>query len=68
MIGMRKDVMVPKNDSDESKLVPVKGSLHPDRVLIKTKKARCLLLQYSCFKRDRKPIVCPQKLSDEEFK
>ena len=70
MIGMRKDLMLPiKNcDLDESKLAPIKGSSHVDRVLIKTKKARDLLLQYSCFKRDRKPIVCPQKLTDVEFK
>ena len=68
MIGMRKDLMMPMNDLDESKLVPVKGSLHSDRVLIKTARARYLLLQYSCFKRDRKPVACPQKLTDKEFK
>ena len=32
MIGMRKDLVMPMNDLDESKLVPVKESLHSDRV------------------------------------
>jgi len=68
MIGMRKDLMMPLNNLDDSKLVPVKGSLDSDRVLIKTAQAQHLLLQYSCFRRDRKPIACPQKLTDKEFK
>ena len=56
--------MIPMNDSDESKLVPVKVLI----VLIKTAQAQLLLLQCSCFRRDRKPIVRPQKLTAKEFK
>jgi len=40
-------------------LPAIKGSVHVDRVLINSKKVRVLLLKYSSYRRDRKPIAWP---------
>ena len=54
MVGMRKDLLpfAHENRAQEALSLPViKGSTHSDRVLIKSKKARDLLLKYSGYRR-----------------
>ena len=66
MVGMRKDLLPfkHKNQPQENPVFPViKGSAHVDRVLIKSKRARDMLLKYSGYRRDRKPIACPQMVT-----
>ena len=70
MVGMRKDLLpfAHENRAQEALTLPViKGSTHSDRVLIKSKKARDLLLKYSGYRRDRKPFTCPEMLTIKEF-
>ena len=70
MVGMRKDLLPFKhnNQPQEDPVFPViKGSAHVDRVLIKSKRARDMLLKYSGYRRDRKPIACPQMVTIKEF-
>ena len=45
----------------------IKGSVHAERILIKTKNGWELLLKYSGYTKDRKCIALPQKLSTKEF-
>ena len=70
MVGMHKDLLPfkHKNQSREDPMLPViKGSAHVERVLIKSKKAWDLLLKYSDYRRDRKPIAYPQMIITKEF-
>ena len=70
MVGMRKDLLPfkHKNQPQEDPVFPViKGSAHVDRVLIKSKRVRDMLLKYSGYRRDRKPIACPQMVTIKEF-
>jgi len=45
----------------------IKGSVYAERILIKTKKGRELLLKYSGYTKDRRCIAQPQMLSIKEF-
>ena len=70
MVGMRKDLLpfAHENRAQKALTLPlIKGSAHSDRVLIKSKKARDLLLKYSGYRRDRKPFTCPEMLTIKEF-
>ena len=70
MVGMRKDPLPFKHKNqpqDDPTLLVIKGSRHVERVLIKSKKARDLLLKYSGYRRDRKPIAHPQMVTIKEF-
>jgi len=70
MIGMRKDLIPAigatsvNNDQSSEK---IKGSVHAERILIKTKKGQELLLKYSGYTKARRCIAQPQKLSTKEF-
>ena len=70
MVGLRKDLLPfnHKNQPQDDPTLPViKGSRHVERVLIKSKKARDLLLKYSGYRIDRKPIAHPQMVTIKEF-
>ena len=68
MIGCRKDLLPRSTPSPQVVQTPIKGSKHDQRTLIKTKRARELLLQYSGYSKDRKRLGCPKELSRTEFR
>jgi hypothetical protein len=47
---------------------PIRGSCHSDRVMLKSRKSRELLLKYSGYSRDRKCAKNPKNLTPSEFK
>jgi len=71
MIGIRKDLipaMTATNvNSNAQPLDSIKGSVHAERILVKTKKGRELLLKFSGYTKDRRCITQPQQLSTKEF-
>ena len=72
MIGMRKDLIPALNanyvNSNDQSSENIKGSVHAERILVKAKKGRELLLKYSGFTKDRRCITQPQELSTREFR
>ena len=70
LLGFRKDLMETFEAKDPSKQTqqPIQGSCHSDRVMLKTRKSRELLLKYSGYSRDRKCIRNPKHLTPSEFR
>eukprot|EP00058_Branchiostoma_floridae_P024016 XP_002609506.1 hypothetical protein BRAFLDRAFT_95599 [Branchiostoma floridae] len=65
-IGFRKDFLPPATEETKDTGPRVAGSRHADRVFVKTKQARDLLLRYSGEKRGQK-AGCKNGLSGGEF-
>lgn len=67
MIDFRKDFL-PQIASPDLSTPPISGSQHKDRVLLKSVKARSLLLKYSGCTKDRKHLKNHKELSRSEFR
>ena len=70
LIGFRKDLMETFEVRDPSmqSQQPIQGSFHSDRVMLKSRKSRELLLKYSGYSCDRKCAKNPKNLTPSEFK
>ena len=70
LLGFRKDLMdtldneTPTPQPDK----PIHGSCHANRMMLKSRKSRELLLKYSGYSRDRKCMRNPKNLTPSEFK
>ena len=68
-LGFRKDFLPTILCEPVIKSLPViHGSMHNDRVFIRTVQGRRLLLQYSGYSKDRKKLTAPKPLTTNEFK
>jgi len=67
-IGFRKDLISATWNVQERDTIPItNGSLHNERVLIRSAKGRELLLKYSGFTKDRKKLTRDKLLSSNEL-
>ena len=67
--GFRKDFLPAILCEPVIKSLPViHGSMHNDRVFIRTVQGRRLLLQYSGYSKDQKKLTAPKPLTTSEFK